>query len=445
VDPQAVIGMTGADPLRWYLYSSSPFWLPTRFSTEQVVEVARRMLGTLRNVYSFFTLYANIDCFDPRMHALPIAEKPLMDRWLISRLNTLIEYVDSELAQYEVTRASRAIQDFVIDDLSNWFVRRSRRRYWRHEMNADKVAAYATLYETLVSLSKLIAPFTPFVADEIYRHLVLPVDPGAPASVHLCDYPAADARLVDKDLEAAMGVVMKGVTLVRAARNRARIKVKQPLPEVRIRLRDKVDTGLLEDLLEHLKDEVNVKHAALDDDISGFVTYEILPKFEVLGPRLGEKVKAIKGLLEKLDVASILRIENGGSIKIGLDGDEFEIGPDEVTVRKTETEGYLFESDGANSIVLDVNVTPELRAEGHAREIVSGIQNLRKKSGFDVTDSIRIHIVGGDLVGKAIELFGDHIRKETLAASIEAGLPGDKEASELRVGDEKVRVVIERI
>jgi isoleucyl-tRNA synthetase len=444
VDPQEVIDRTGADPLRWYLYASSPIWLPKRFSTDQVVEVARRMLGTLRNVYSFFTLYANIDCFDPRTHKVAVADRSLMDRWLVSRLNSLIAYVDSEVSQYEVTRAARAIQDFIIDDLSNWFVRRSRRRYWRREMGQDKMAAYATLYEALVSLAKLIAPFLPFVAEEIYRHLVLPADPDAPASVHLCDYPVADGGIVDKGLEAAMGAVMKGVSLVRAARNRARIKVKQPLAEVKLSLKDTVSDDLLASLLDHLREEVNVKQVSMEGDMSGFVTYEVLPRFDVLGPKLGDKVKALKVSLENLDVASILRIEGGASIEVSVDGSEIEIGPDDVTIRKTERQGYVFESDGANSIVLDVNLTPELRAEGHARELVSGIQNLRKASGFDVTDAIRIYISGGEPAGKAIELFGDHIRSETLAVSIENHLPEGKEASELTIGRERVRVVIER-
>ena len=235
VAPHDIANSVGADPLRWYLYTTSPVWLPTRFSTEGVTEVARKMLGTLRNVHSFFTLYANIDGFDPRIHRMPVERRPVMDRWIISRLNTVIGYADSELAIYEVTRAARALQDFVIEDLSNWYVRRSRRRYWRHEMNDDKTSAYATLYEVLVALSRALAPFMPFVAEEIYRHLVPPVDEAAPESVHLCDYPESDRSLVDGDLEAAMDAVVKCVSLVRAARNRAKIKVKQPLPTARIK------------------------------------------------------------------------------------------------------------------------------------------------------------------------------------------------------------------
>jgi isoleucyl-tRNA synthetase len=445
VVPREVIAATGADPLRWYLYTTSPIWIPTRFSMDGVVEVARKMLGTLRNVHSFFTLYANIDCFDPRIHKIAIPKRPVMDRWLISRLNTVVRYVDAELAQYEVTRAARALQDFVVDDLSNWYVRRSRRRYWRHEMNDDKAAAYATLYETLVATSKLLAPFMPFVADEIYRHLVVPVEKGAPASIHLCDYPVSDAAHIDTDLEAAMGVVVRCVTLVRAARNRAKIKVKQPLPAARLKLGTKVDKHLLSSLLHHLKEEVNVKDVILEADLSAYVTYDVLPRFDLLGPKLGEKVKALKGALKEIDLASIARLESGLTITVKIDGQETELEPGEVTVRRTEREGHLFESDGSNAIVLDVKITPELLAEGHAREIVSRIQNLRKQSGFDVTDKIRIYVAGGELALRAFDLYGEHIKSETLAVAIESKLPSGEEPFEFAVGDESLKVVLKKV
>jgi isoleucyl-tRNA synthetase len=445
VETAEVIAQTGADPLRWYLYASSPIWLPKKFSIEPVVEVARRVLGTLRNVYTFFTLYANIDCFDPRAHSCPVAERPLMDRWLISRLNSLTEYVDSELSQYEVTRAARAIQDFTIDDLSNWYVRRSRRRYWRHEMNHDKVSAYATLYEALVALSKLAAPFLPFVTEEIYRNLAVPVADGAPASVHLCDYPAGDPALVDKNLEAGMRMVMRWVSLVRAARNRARIKVKQPLAGVRLTRQDRVSEDILAPLLEHLKEEVNVKEVTFGDDLSAFVSYEVIPRFDLLGPRLGDRVKALKAALQGLPPDAMQALDAGTPIKVELDGGEIEIKPEEATIRKTEKEGYLFESDGTDAIVLETSLTPELLAEGRSREIVSGIQNLRKQSGFDVTDNIRIHIVGDDLTCEAVEAFGEHIKTETLALSIDSSLPEGREPAELALGGERARVVLERV
>jgi isoleucyl-tRNA synthetase len=445
VVPAEVIEETGADPLRWYLYASSPIWMPTRFRREQVIEVARKMLGTLRNVNSFFTLYANIDCFDPRMHSVAVGRRSIMDRWLISKLNTLIAYVDTELKDYQVTRAARTIQDFVIDDLSNWYVRRSRRRYWRHEMNQDKMAAYSTLYETLATLSRLIAPFVPFVADEIYRHLVVPVDAGAPKSVHLCDYPVSDPSLVDRDLESSMDSIMRSVTLVRAARNRAKIKVKQPLSNVRIKLGKRAERDIPAALMDHLREEVNIKQVSLTDDISEFVTHEVVPRFDLLGPRLGDKVKALGRRLANIELDSILKIEKGSTIRVPLDGDETEISPEEVTIRKTEKEGYIFESDGMNSIVLDTRITPELLAEGRAREIVSGIQNLRKTSGFDVTDKISIHLIGGELTARAIELHGEHIKDETLAVSIDTDLPDGAEPAVLNLGTEKVKVVLERV
>jgi isoleucyl-tRNA synthetase len=445
VEPAAVIAETGADPLRWFLYASSPIWLPKKFSMEPVTDVARKVLGTLRNVFSFFTLYANIDAFDPRRHSVPAAERTLMDRWLVSRLNSLMIYVDTELSGYEVTRAARAIQDFIIDDFSNWYVRRSRRRYWRHEMNHDKISAYATLYETLVALAKLAAPFMPFVTEQIYRHLVVPVDEEAPESVHLCDYPTGDAGLVDRGLEDAMAMVMRWVTLVRAARNRARIKVKQPLAGVRLGRVDGVPETVVAGLLDHLKEEVNVKEAAFEADLSGYVTYEVLPRFDVLGPKLGDKVKALKAALAGLEPDEVRRLEGGMAVKVGVEGEEIEIGPDEVTIRKSEREGYLFETDGAASVALDTELTPELLAEGRAREIVSGIQNLRKQSGFDVTDNIRIHIAGDGLTAEAVRAFGDHVMSETLALSIDSDLPAGEAASELAVGEGKAAVVLERV
>ncbi len=445
VDAHALMAQTGADPLRWYLVASSPIWLPKRFSAEPVKEVARKLLGTLRNVYSFFTLYASIDCFDPRLHKTPVEKRTQMDRWLVSRVNSLVAYVDSELERYQITRAARAIQDFIIDDLSNWYVRRSRRRYWRAEMNEDKTAAYATLYEVLVTLAKLMAPFMPFVAEEIYRNLVVPADEKAPQSVHLCDYPESDAALIDSSLEAGMRAVMRAVTLIRAGRNRSRIKVKQPLASVRLSLGERVNDDILDSLLEHLKEEVNVKQVFIEEDLSEYVSFTVLPKFEVLGPKLGEKVKHLKGVLDGLDAESIQKLEAGATVTVSLDGEDFELEPDAVTVRKAEREGYVFESSGGASIVLDANLTEELLIEGCAREIVSSIQNLRKKSGFEVTDNIRIHISGGDLTRKAIASFREHIMSETLADKIDGDLPGASKATGIKAGGEEVAIVIERI
>jgi isoleucyl-tRNA synthetase len=445
VDSWALMAKTGADPLRWYLYAASPIGVPKRFSEDQVVEVARKLLGTLRNVHSFFTLYANIDCFDPREHGIAVGKRTVMDRWLISRMNSLIATVDRELEEYETTRAARAIQYFVVEELSNWYVRRSRRRYWRKDMDDDKRAAYATLYEVLVSLSKLVAPFMPFVSDEMYRHLVLPVDKGAPESVHLALYPESDAALVDEDLEKAMDAMVKCVSLVRAARNRTRIKVKQPLSEVKLSLGDKVDEGLFGSLIDHLKEEVNIKQVVLEDGLSEYVTYEVLPRFDLLGPRLGDRVKALAAALKSLDAAEIAKLEKGGGITVELGGEEIELQAGEVNVRKTEREGVAFETDGLNSIVLDLTITPELLAEGYAREIVSKIQNLRKQSGFDVTDKIRIYISGGEHTANALGLYADHIKSETLAESLEREIPAGAEPLKVRIGEEAASVVLEKV
>jgi isoleucyl-tRNA synthetase len=285
----------------------------------------------------------------------------------------------------------------------------------------------------------------PFVADEIYRHLVLPVEPGARPSVHLSDYPVGDAAAIDSDLEAAMDAVARCVTLLRAARNRAKIKVKQPLPVARIKLGASLDRDLLSSLLHHVKEEVNVKEVVLEDDLSSYVTYEVLPRFDLLGPKLGDKVKAVKAALKEIDLASISRLENGLGVTVKVDGGEVDLGSSEVTVRRTEREGHLFESDGANAIVLDTTITPELLAEGYAREITSRIQNLRKQSGFDVTDKIKIHVAGGKAAMKAFDMYADHIKSETLAVSIDKVMPAGGETVELALGDGQVSIAIERV
>jgi isoleucyl-tRNA synthetase len=445
VDSWALMARVGADPLRWWIYAASPIWLPKRFKEEQVVEVARKLMGTLRNVHSFFTLYANIDCFDPRVHGIAVDKRTDMDKWLISRMNSLVRDVGREVDDYEVTRAARAIQHFVIEELSNWYVRRSRRRYWRKQMDDDKRAAYSTLYEVLVSLSKLIAPFLPFVADEIYRHLVLPVDREAPESVDLALYPESDTALIDGRLERAMEAIVKCVSLVRAARNRTRIKVKQPLSLVKLSLGEKVNPDIFASLVEHIKEEVNVKRVVLEDNLRDYVTYEVVPRFDVVGPRLGDRVKALAAELKHLDPAAIIDLEKGAGIAVRIDGDEIEIGAGEVDIRKTEKDGVAFESDGVNAVVLDLNITPELLAEGYAREIVSKVQNLRKQSGFDVTDMIRVYVSGGERIRHALALYADHIKSETLAESLAAELPAGAEAQEVLIGGEKATVALEKL
>ncbi|MGQ9604533.1 MAG: isoleucine--tRNA ligase [bacterium] len=445
VRPRDVLSLVGADPLRWYLYSTSPIWIPKRFSTDQVVEVARKMLGTLRNVAAFFSLYANIDGFDPRVDSVAVKDRTLMDRWIISRLNSLVLYVDKELENYEITRAARAIQEFVIEELSNWYVRRSRRRYWRHEMNEDKISAYCTLYEVLITLSKILAPFMPFVSEEIYRHLVAPVDPGKPESVHLEDFPIADRNLIDEDLEEAMSAIISLASLVRAARNRIKIKVKQPLMEVKILIKKRPNQIYFDELIAQLKDEVNVKNVVFADDLSGFVSYEVKPRFDLLGPRLGERVKRLQEKLAHLDSPSVARLENQLVITVDLDGEEIEVKPDEVIVKKTELEGWVFESDGMNSIVLDTRLDEDLLAEGYARELVSTIQNLRKKMGFDVTDNIRIFYESDDSLNRVIEKHQAHIMAETLAISIENSLPKGSQPSEARIGGQGIKLVLQRL
>jgi isoleucyl-tRNA synthetase len=402
VDPNSVLDVQGADAIRWYFYSSSAPWLPTRFSADNVSESQRKFMGTLWNSYSFFVLYANIDGYDPTKYSLKDCKLSHMDKWILSNLNTIVDTVDKNLDQYKITESTRVLQDFV-DVLSNWYIRRGRERYWAKDMTDDKIAAYTTLYTVLVTLAKVLAPFTPFMSESIYRNLVTNFDKNAPISVHLCSYPVADKSMIDKDLEKDMDVVLKAVALGRAVRAKANLKNRQPLAELFILTDAKLAD---EKMLTLVADELNVKKAEIVSDNAKFMTYELKPQLKTLGPKYGKSLGGIREHLSKVSGTSeandIVNLVNAGNTyKFNVGDVEIELTKEDILVNPINKAGYALESDNNMTVILDTNLTQDLIDEGISRELTSKIQTMRKEAGFEVTDHI---IIGYEGSGKAIDI-----------------------------------------
>lgn len=418
VDPWSVLDKQGADAVRWYFYTGSAPWLPSRFYDEAVSEAQRKYMGTFWNTYAFFVLYAEIDGYDPSRYELKNCKLSLMDKWVLSRLNTLIRTVDEDLAVYNILDSARALQDFV-DDLSNWYVRRGRERYWGKEMTEDKAAAYTTLYTVLVTLAKLTAPFTPFMAESVYRNLVPSFYPNAPESVHLCDFPTADESMIDLELEHGMKDVLEIVVLGRAARNASNLKNRQPLSKLYV-CADRA-VKLTGGLLEIARDELNVKEFEYLKDATRFVTYQIKPQLKTLGPKYGKKLNAIRSFLADCDAnAVVATVKAGETYRTVLDGEEVAFTLEDLLISSSSIEGFVAESDNGITVVLDTNLTPELILEGVERELISKIQTMRKDAGFEVTDRIDVYYTAE---GKALDvLSGENaIAKVVLADRIEEG------------------------
>lgn len=415
VDPWKLLDKYGADATRWYLLAVSPPWTPTRFDEEGVKEVFAKFFGTLQNVYSFFTLYANIDQADPESYDLPVAEREEIDRWILSRLNSLIRQVRTDMDSFELTRVVRAIQSFVIDDLSNWYVRRTRERFWASEMDTQKKAVYRTLWEVLIAVAKLMAPYAPFLAEEIYQSLKRGSD--RRGSVHIELYPEADEALIDTKLETHMGLVIDLVSLGRAARNRVQIKVRQPLS---VLLVDKKHEGTLSPVEDLVKEELNIKVLDYVADPDAYVAYAIKPNFPVLGPKFGKQMKAIGTALAEGNAAIFVKtLRQNGQIQLDVEGAKVTLTEEDVEIRVQEKEGYAAEMGRDNYVILDTRLTPELVQEGLAREIVSKVQNMRKSAGLELTDRIQLEYVSDDQVVAAVERFSEYIKDETLATGIE--------------------------
>ena len=444
VDPWEVLDKQGADAVRWYFYASSAPWLPTRFSGDLVSEMQRKFMGTLWNTYAFFTLYASIDNYDPLTQKADRKDFSLMDKWILSKLQTLIATVDEGLEKYQITETARAISDFV-DELSNWYVRRCRERFWGKGLAGDKLAAFETLYTVLKTLSGLCAPYIPFMAESMYRNLVANNDPDAPISVHLTDFPTADPSLVDHELEAQMEEVIAAVQLGRACRNAANIKVRQPIATMYIK-----GAALDEAVSELIADELNVKAVRFVTDARDFTTYELKPQMRTLGPRYGKLLGRIGAYLKTMDGNAVVdAFERGETVSFELDGTLVELGKDDVLTRPMQKEGFVAQMDGDMTVVLDANLTPELIEEGYVRELISKIQTMRKDADFDVTDRIAVTIEADDKLSAIAEKGAEDIKRGVLALSVTLGAPEEGAVSqEWNINGEKavigVKVVEKR-
>lgn len=419
VDPWSVLDKQGADAVRWYFYTSSAPWLPSRFAPEIVSEVQRKFLGTLWNTYAFFVLYAEIDKYDPSLYDIANVKLSVMDRWILSELNTLIDFVDKGLDKYNITDTSRAIEKFT-DNLSNWYVRRCRERFWGSDMSEDKIAAYTTLYTALTTLAKLAAPFVPFITEQIYGNLVLPFYKNVPVSVHLTSFPVCDKAFIDTQLGETMDRVINIVSLGRTARNACAIKNRQPLSELFIRA-DKFDS-LPEEYLDILKEELNVKKIAFISDSSGFASYEIKPQLRTLGPKYGPLIGKIREHLAQCDSSALVNaVRKGETVTVSIDNTLVAFKEEDLLISDKNKEGYQTVSEKGITVILNTELSQELIQEGLMRELVSKIQTMRKESGFNVTDHIVVTYSCGEKLAEVIEKYKSEIMQDTLADSITAG------------------------
>lgn len=440
VDPWTVLDKQGADAVRWYFYTESAPWLPSRFYEEAVSEAQRKFMGTLWNTYAFYVLYANIDQFDPTKYELDFEKLSVMDKWILSKLHTLIGIVDKNLENYRITESARAIEDFV-DELSNWYVRRSRERFWQKEMNQDKINAYMTLNTVLVTVAKLSAPFVPFMAETMYRNLVKTVDPNAPESVHMCDFPVVDETFVDAELEKNMELVLKIVVEGRACRNTANIKNRQPLGKMFV----KSEFELPETFRELVMDELNVKELIFTNDAKHFTTYKFKPQLRTLGPRYGKLVPKIAQVLAGLDGNEAMDIlDKGEKLTFEVDGTAIELAKDDVLIETAQKEGYVSETDRDVTVILDTNLTPELVEEGFVREIISKVQTMRKEAGFEVMDHIKLYYNGNEKIAEIMRNNMATICDEVLADSAEEG-SAEGYGKEWNINGEKVFMVVVKV
>ena len=440
VDPFLMLDKFGADAIRWYFYTTSAPWLPSRFSEEAVQEGQRKFLATLQNTYAFFAMYAQIDGFDPAAHPLDKVEKTLMDRWILSKLNTVIDKVDTELGNYHVTEAAGALADFV-DELSNWYVRRGRERFWGKGMAGDKEAAFATLYHVLVTLSKLCAPFIPFLAEEIYQNLVVNNVPGAVESVHLCDFPVCDRSAIDPDMEKQMDALLEVIQLGRACRNTANLKVRQPLSRLYVK-----GASFEQAYQELCEDELNVREVVFTEDARAFTTYKLKPQMRTLGPKYGKLLGKIGQQLGEMDGNDVVdAFAKGEQVSFTIDGTEVVLNKDDVLTEPMQKPGFTATEDRGVTVVLDTNLTEDLIREGYAREVISKLQTMRKEAGFEVTDRIHVVYAGDDELAAAVEAFAEMIQKTTLALSLTRGEAGaDYAAKEWDINGKKATLGVKK-
>ncbi len=439
IDPFDALEAYGADAIRWYFYINSAPWLPNRFHGKAVQEGQRKFLGTLWNTYAFFVLYANIDGFDATKYKLEYDRLPVMDKWLLSKLNSAVKSVDDHLEHYRIPEAAKVLDNFV-DEMSNWYVRRSRERFWAKGMEQDKINAYMTLYTALVTIAKCAAPMVPFMTEQIYRNLVCSIDQNAPESVHLCDFPSADESVIDKELEENMEEVLQLVVMGRAARNTANIKNRQPIGTMFVKAKKEPDV-FCQDIV---RDELNVKKLVFTDDVRDFTSYTFKPQLKTVGPKYGRQLGGIKAHLEQLDGnAAMDELNEKGALTFEVDGTGVSLSRDDLLIEMTQKEGYVSETDNAVTVVLDTNLTDELIEEGFVYEIISKIQNMRKDSGFEVMDHIRVYVSGNERIRELITANGQIIAAKVLADGFvtDAACAG---AKEWNVNGEKVTIGVEK-
>ena len=417
VDPWSVLDVQGADAVRWYFYSASAPWLPSRFSADNVSESQRKFMGTLWNTYAFYVLYANIDEFDPTKYELKYDTLNMMDKWVLSRLHTLIKGVDEHLDNYRIFEASRDLQAFV-DDLSNWYVRRSRERFWQSDMPQDKINAYKTLHTVLVTLAELSAPFIPFMAEQIYQNLVKSVDESAPTSVHLCDFPVCDESMINAELEKYMNEVLNIVVLGRSCRNESNIKNRQPIGNLYVGATE----VLPQEFIDIVAEELNVKHVEFTTEAADFISYTFKPQMRTLGPKYGKMLNAIRTALTELDgVAAMAELNANGVLKLAIEGQEIELTRDDLLISTAQKEGYVAAADNGYTVVIDTHLTEELLEEGLVREVISKIQTMRKEADFEVQDHIEVAYTGNEKIGAIMAKNAQYIASEVLANSVTEG------------------------
>ncbi len=438
VDPMDALNKYGADAIRWYFYSNSAPWLPNRFHEDAVVEGQRKFMGTLWNTYAFYVLYANIDNFDPTKYSLEYDKLSVMDKWLLSKLNTMVKTVDESLGSYKIPEATKALADFV-DDMSNWYVRRGRERYWAKDMPQDKINAYMTLYEALVTLCKTAAPMIPFMTEDIYQNLVVNVDKTAPMSIHLCDFPVANEAYIDAELEASMDQVLKIVVFGRAARNTANIKSRQPIGNMFVKAEKELDKYFV----EIIEDELNIKAVTFKEDLSDFTAYSFKPQLRTVGPKYGKQLGGIREYLANVDGnEAMATLKSEGALKFDVAGTEVVLAEEDLLIETAKMEGYVTEGDNFVTVVLDTTLTPELIEEGFVREIISKVQTMRKDADFNVTDRIKIYVEGNDKIAEIMNANAEEIKNVVLGNEFVIGAMGGI-SKDWNINGEKVVLGVE--
>ncbi len=443
VDPFATIEKYGSDPLRWYMITNASPWDNLKFDNEGIEEVRRKFFGTLYNTYSFFALYANVDGFTGKEPLIPVESRPEIDRWIISQLNTLIKEIDDDYASYEPTRAGRAISDFVNDNLSNWYVRLNRKRFWGGEMDDNKLSAYQTLYTCLVTIAQLMAPIAPFYADKLYKDLTATTDNGA-LSVHLSDFPVSDTAHIDKELEERMRIAQDITSMVLALRRKVNIKVRQPLSILMIPVVDEQQKQHIEAMRNLILTEVNVKELKFVDNAAGILVKRVKPDFKKLGPRYGKIMKQLANAITGMSQEAIASYEREGRYVFDIDGLQAVIESGDAEILSEDIPGWLVANEGRLTVALDVTLTEELQKEGYARELVNRIQNIRKQNEYEITDKIRITLAHNAIIDNVIKEYGEYIARQTLADSIVIGEVSGEDAMELDLDTLKINIHIEK-